>query len=79
MFMSSKIDLVEKARKLGYDTLSIYEHCAPTTLQAISDTLDIKVSDETFNSTIGLSGWSGGCGGICGGIAAVGLRARAFH
>ena len=66
-------DLVDKARKLGYDYLSIYDHCAPTTLQAISDTLDMKVSDETFNSTIGLSGWSGGCGGICGGIAAVGL------
>ena len=71
--MSSKKELVEKARKLGYEYLSIYEHCAPTTLQAISDTLDIKVSDETFKSTIGLSGWSGGCGGICGGIAAVGL------
>ena len=71
--MASKKELVEKARKLGYDYLHIYLECAPTTLLAVSDTLDMKVSDETFNASIGLSGYSGGCGGICGGTAAAGL------
>lgn len=64
---------VDKARKLGHDYLSIYEHCAPTTLLAVLDALDMNHSDDVFKSSIGLSGWSGGCGGICGGIAAVGL------
>ena len=64
---------MDKARKLGHDYLYIYEHCAPTTLLAVSDTLDMKVSDDTFKSSIGLSGYSGGCGGINGGVAAVGM------
>ena len=66
-------ELVDKARKFGYDYLFIYEHCAPTTLLAVSDTLGMNVSDDTFKSSIGLCGWSGGCGGICGGIMAAGL------
>ena len=70
---TDKKELIDKARKLGYDYLFKYEECAPTTLLAVSDTLDMKVSDETFKVSIGLSGYTGGCGGMCGGAAAAGL------
>ena len=71
--MTSKKELVKKARKLGYDYIFIYEHCAPTTLLAVTDTLDMNLSEDAFKSSIGLCGWSGGCGGICGGIMAAGM------
>ncbi len=34
----------------------------------------MKVSDDLFKAMVGLSGPSGGCGGICGATAAIGLR-----
>jgi hypothetical protein len=34
----------------------------------------MPVSDDVFKATIGLSSMSGGCGGFCGAIAALGLR-----
>ena len=71
--IEEKKQLIAKARKLGHDYLLKYEHCAPATLQAVSDTLDMKISDDTFKSSIGLSGYSGGCGGTCGGIASAGI------
>ena len=68
-----EIDLVDKARKLGYKYLFKYKECAPTTLLAVSDTLDMEVSEDTFKASLGLSGYSGGCGRMCGGSAAAEL------
>jgi hypothetical protein len=73
-FMSEKSELIEKARKLGSEYLPVYRECAPTTLLAVADTLNMKVSDDLFKAMVGLSGPSGGCGGICGATAAIGLR-----
>jgi C_GCAxxG_C_C family probable redox protein len=64
---------INKAKKLGHEYLLKYEHCSPATLLAVSETLGMEVSDEVFKASIGLSGWSGGCGGICGAISAFGL------
>ncbi len=72
--MSEKNELIEKARQLGFEYLPIYRECAPTTLIAVADTLNMKVSDNLFKAMVGLSGPSGGCGGICGATAAIGLR-----
>jgi len=73
-FMSEKSKLIEKARKQGSEYLPVYRECAPTTILAVADTLNMKVSDNLFKAMVGLSGPSGGCGGICGATAAIGLR-----
>lgn len=72
--MSEKGKLVEKARKLGREYLYKYRECGPTTLLAVADTLNMRVCDDLFKAMIGLSGQSGGCGGICGATAAIGLK-----
>ena len=72
--MSEKRRLIEKARKLGLEYMPVYRGCAQTTLLAVADTLELEVSDDLFKAMIGLSSLSGGCGGICGAIAAIGLR-----
>lgn len=63
--MSEKDRLIEKARKLGREYMSVYSGCAQTTLLAVADTLNMEVSEDLFKAMIGLSSLSGGCGGIC--------------
>ena len=72
--MQNTQQLIKEARKRGHEYLGIYHGCAQTTLLAVTDTLQMPVSDEVFKVMIGLSSLSGGCGGICGAIAAIGLR-----
>jgi hypothetical protein len=72
--MSEKKELVEKARRLGREYLRKYGGCAPGTLMAVADTLDLRVGDELFKAMTGFSSLSGVCGNVCGGIAAMGLR-----
>jgi hypothetical protein len=72
--MSEKMKLVVKARKLGREYMHTYRGCAQTTLLAVADTLDMDVSEDLYKAMIGLSSLSGGCGGICGATAAIGLR-----
>jgi len=72
--MSEKKKLVEKARRLGREYLRKYGGCAPGTLMAVADTLDLTVGDELFKAMTGFSSLSGLCGNLCGGIAAMGLR-----
>lgn len=72
--MSEKDRLIEKARKLGREYMHVYRGCAQTTLLAVADTLNMDVSDDLFKIMIGLTGRTGGCGGICGATAAIGLR-----
>jgi hypothetical protein len=72
--MSEKKELIEKARRLGRQYLRKYGGCAPGTLMAVADTLDLTVGDELFKAMAGFSSLSGLCGNLCGGIAAMGLR-----
>ena len=72
--MSEKGRLIEEARKLGREYLHVYRGCAQTTLLAVADTLNMDVPDDLFKAMIGLSGRTGGCGGICGATAAMGIR-----
>jgi C_GCAxxG_C_C family probable redox protein len=72
--LSEKKELVEKARRLGREYLRKYGGCAPATLLAVADTLNLEVCDDVFKGTIGLSSFSGGCGNLCGGITAIGLK-----
>ena len=72
--MSEKKELVEEARRLGREYLRKYGGCAPGTLMAVADTLDLTVGDELFKAMIGFSSLAGVCGNLCGGIAAMGLR-----
>ena len=72
--MSEKKELVEKARRLGREYILKYGGCAPGTLLAVTDTLNLEVSDEVFKAILGFSSFAGACGNICGGIAAIGLR-----
>jgi len=72
--MSEKKELVEKARRLGREYLLKYGGCAPGTLMAVADTLNLEVSDEVFKAMMGFSSFAGVCGNVCGGIAAMGLR-----
>jgi len=72
--MSEKKELVEKARRLGREYLLKYGGCAPGTLMAVADTLNLEVSDEVFKAMMGFSSFAGACGNVCGGIAAMGLR-----
>ena len=74
MIMSKNEQLIEKARRLGKEYMSKYGGCAQATLMAVADTLDLEVCDSLFKAMIGLSSLSGGCGSICGGIAAIGLK-----
>jgi C_GCAxxG_C_C family probable redox protein len=74
MKMPVNKQLIEEARQRGRDYLVMYHGCAQATLLAVTDTLQMPVSDEVFKVMIGLSSPSGGCGGICGAIAAIGLR-----
>jgi C_GCAxxG_C_C family probable redox protein len=69
-----KKELVEKARQLGREYLRKYGGCAPGTLMAVADTLNLKVGDELFKAMTGFSSLAGVCGNVCGGIAAMGLR-----
>ncbi|GAG22710.1 unnamed protein product [marine sediment metagenome] len=72
--MSEKKELVEKARRLGKEYILKYGGCAPGTLLAVTDTLNLEVGDELFKAMTGFSSFAGACGNICGGIAAIGLR-----
>jgi len=72
--MSEKKELIEKARRLGRQYLRKYGGCAPATLMAVADTLDLRVGDELFKAMTGFSSFAGVCGNVCGGIAAMGLR-----
>jgi len=72
--MSKKKELVEKARRLGREYLRKYGGCAPGTLLAVADTLNLEVSDEVFKVMTGFSSLAGVCGNLCGGIAAMSLR-----
>jgi len=72
--MSEKKELVEKARRLGREYILKYRGCAPGTLMAVADTLNLKVGDELFKAMMGFSSFAGVCGNVCGGIAAMGLR-----
>jgi hypothetical protein len=72
--MSEKKELVEKARRLGREYLQKYGACAPGTLPAVADTLNLKVCDELFKAMMGFSSFAGACGNLCGGIAAMGLK-----
>jgi C_GCAxxG_C_C family probable redox protein len=72
--LSEKKELVEKARRLGREYMRKYGGCAPGTLLAIADTLNLEVSDELFKAILAFSSFAGVCGNLCGGIAAMGLR-----
>jgi C_GCAxxG_C_C family probable redox protein len=72
--MSEKKELVEKARRLGKEYMLKYGGCAPGTLLAVADTLNLEVGDELFKAILGFSSFAGACGNVCGGIAAIGLR-----
>jgi C_GCAxxG_C_C family probable redox protein len=72
--MSGKKELVEKARRLGREYIIKYGGCAPGTLLAVADTLNLEVSNEVFKAMTGFSSFAGVCGNVCGGIAAMGLR-----
>jgi hypothetical protein len=72
--MSDRKELLGKARRLGREYLRKYGGCAPGTLMAVADTLDLRVGDELFKAMTGFSSLSGVCGNVCGGIAAMGLR-----
>jgi len=65
--------LIARARQLGRESMGKYA-CAEGTLLSVAETLNMPVSDDVFKATTGLSSMSGGCGALCGGIAALGLR-----
>jgi len=71
--MSEASRLIARARQLGRESMGKYA-CAEGTLLAVADTLNMLVSDNVFKAVIGLSSMSGGCGALCGAIAALGLR-----
>jgi hypothetical protein len=72
--LSNKEEIIEEARQRGREYLPIYRGCAPATFCAVVDTLQMPVSPEMFKMMSGLSSVSGGCGGICGAAASIGLR-----
>jgi hypothetical protein len=74
MNVSKNTQLIEEARRLGKEYLPKYGGCAQATLLAVAETLNLEVCDSLFKAMIGLSSLSGGCGSICGGIAAIGLK-----
>ncbi len=71
--MSEKGQLIARARQLGREYMGQYG-CAEATMLAVADALNMPVSDDVFKGTVGLSSMSGGCGGFCGAIVAMGLR-----
>ena len=71
--MSEVSRQIARARQLGREYMGKYA-CAEATLLAVADTLKMPVSDDVFKTVIGLSSMSGGCGALCGAIAAIGLR-----
>lgn len=71
--MSEANRLIARARQLGRESMGKYA-CAEGTLLAVAETLNMPVSDDVFKATTGLSSMSGGCGALCGAIAALGLR-----
>ena len=71
--MSEKKELVEKARRLGKEYMRKYGGCAPASLLAVADTLNLEVGDDLYKAMTGFSSFAGACGNICGGIAAIGL------
>jgi hypothetical protein len=74
MDSKEKEKLVNKARKLGASRFKQYTGCAQTTLYAVADTLDMKISEDVFKAVAPLSGFTGGCGAICGAGVVFGLR-----
>lgn len=72
--MADTEQLINEARQRGREYLPIYRGCAPATFCAIADTLEMPVTAAMFKMMTGLSSVSGGCGGICGAAAAIGLR-----
>ena len=69
-----KTELINKARELGTKRFKQYSGCAQTTLFAVADTLDMKISDDVFKAVAPLSSFTGGCGAMCGAAVAFGLR-----
>jgi len=69
-----KEELIREAATLGHDYLARYKGCAQTTLLAVAETLNMEINNDVFKAMIGLSGKTGGCGGLCGATAAIGLR-----
>lgn len=74
MNSTEKDRLIEKARKLGSDYFRKYRGCAQTTLYAVADTLKMEISDDVFKAVAPLSGFTGGCGAMCGAAVIFGLR-----
>ena len=74
MDSKEKEKLINKARNLGASRFRQYTGCAQTTLYAVADTLDITISEDVFKAVAPLSGFTGGCGAICGAAVAFGLR-----
>jgi C_GCAxxG_C_C family probable redox protein len=72
--LSEKNKLVEKARQLGKEYMLKYGGCAPATLLAVADTLNLEVSDELFKAITGFSSLAEVCGNVAGGVAAMGLK-----
>ena len=74
MDSKEKEKLINKARNLGSSRFKQYTGCAQTTLYAVADTLDMKISEDVFKAVAPLSVFTGGCGAICGAAAAFGLK-----
>ena len=74
MNIEEKNRLIEKARRLGSERFKKYAGCSQTTLYAIADTLDMKISEDVFKAVAPLSGFTGGCGAMCGAAVIFGLR-----
>ena len=74
MDSKEKEKLINKARKLGASRFKQYTGCAQTTLYAVADTLDMKISEDVFKAVAPLSSFTGGCGAMCGAAVAFGLR-----
>jgi hypothetical protein len=77
--MTNRATLITAAQQRGRDYLPVYRGCAHATLCAVADTLDMEVSDAVFRAMTGMSSLAGGCGGLCGAIAAIGLRYGVDH
>ena len=74
MDRKEKEKLINKARELGASRFKQYTGCAQTTLYAVADTFNMKTSEDVFKAIAPLSGFTGGCGAICGAAVAFGLR-----
>jgi hypothetical protein len=74
MDSKEKEKLINKARERGASRFKLYHGCAQTTLYAIADTLEMKISEDVFKAVAPLSGATGGCGAMCGAAVIFGLR-----